>query len=68
MGYNTTTGQMLAIKKFKNKNSYQRERDIYKHIKKSSCSDLILNLLEYDDDKLILVMERGMCDLRKFAE
>ncbi len=41
---------------------------MYKHLKSSGCDDLVLGLLEHDDDKNILVMERGMCDLKTFAE
>jgi hypothetical protein len=60
---------MLVIKRFseKNKTTYQRERDMYKHLRKCGCGDLVLGLLENDDDKNILVMERGMCDLKRFA-
>ncbi len=61
---------MLVIKRFndKHKADYQRERNIYHYIQHSSCSDLVLGLLEHDDEKKILVMERGMCDLKTFAQ
>jgi hypothetical protein len=36
---------------------------MYKQVKHSGCGDLFLGLLEYDDEKNILVMERGRCDL-----
>ncbi len=36
---------------------------MYNHVKQSGCGDLFLGLLEYDDEKNILVMERGRCDL-----
>jgi hypothetical protein len=36
---------------------------MYKHLKQCGCGELVLGLLENDDDKNILVMERGMCDL-----
>ncbi len=32
------------------------------------CGDLVLELLEFDDVNKILVMERGTCDLKTFAE
>ncbi len=41
---------------------------MYKHLKKCGCGDLFLGLLENDDDKNILVMERGMCDLKTFVQ
>jgi hypothetical protein len=41
---------------------------MYKYLKKCSCGDLVLGLLENDDDKNILVMERGICDLKKFVQ
>ena len=41
---------------------------MYKHIKQCGCGDLFLDLLENDDDKNILVMERGMCDLKTFVQ
>ncbi len=41
---------------------------MYKYINKRGCGDLFLGLLENDDDKNILVMERGMCDLKTFAQ
>jgi hypothetical protein len=62
---------MLVIKRFsdKHKTDYQRERDMYKHLKQCGCGDLVLGLLENDDDdENILVMERGMCDLKTFVE
>ncbi len=61
---------MLVIKRFKeqDKTDYQRERDMYNHVKQSGCGDLFLGLLEYDDEKNILVMERGMCDLKTFVQ
>ena len=60
---------MLVIKHFLNGFAdYRRERDMYIHLKKSACDDLVLNLLEQDDEFKILVMERGICDLRTFAE
>ncbi len=59
---------MVVIKHFhKYTTDYKRERDTYKHLKESSCRDLILDLLEYDNDSQILVMERGICDLQTFA-
>ncbi len=36
---------------------------MYKYLKQNGCGDLVLDLLEYDDYKNILVMERGICDL-----
>jgi hypothetical protein len=61
---------MLVIKRFtdKNKAVYQRERDMYRHLNQFFCGDLVLGLLKDDDDKNILVMERGVCDLKKFIE
>jgi hypothetical protein len=61
---------MLVLKRFKeqDKIGYQRERDMYNYVKQSGCGDLFLGLLEYDDEKNILVMERGMCDLKTFVE
>jgi hypothetical protein len=41
---------------------------MYKQVKHSGCGDLFLGLLEYDDEKNILVMERGMCDLKTFVQ
>jgi hypothetical protein len=41
---------------------------MYKHLKHCGCGDLVLGLLENDDDKNVLVMERGMCDLKRLAE
>jgi hypothetical protein len=41
---------------------------MYNHVKQSGCGDLFLGLLEYDDEKNILVMERGRCDLKTFVE
>ncbi len=41
---------------------------MYNHVKQSGCGDLFLDLLEYDDEKNILVMERGRCDLKTFVE
>jgi hypothetical protein len=41
---------------------------MYKHLKQCGCDDLVLGLLENYDDKNILVMERGMCDLKTFAQ
>jgi hypothetical protein len=41
---------------------------MYKHVNKCGCGDLVLGLLENDDDKNILVMERGMCDLKTFVQ
>jgi hypothetical protein len=59
---------MVVIKHFFKCNAdYKRERDMYKHLKESTCRDLILDLLEYDDESKILVMERGICDLQTFA-
>jgi hypothetical protein len=59
---------MVAIKHFdKCTADYRRERDTYKHLKESSCRDLVLDLLEYDDKNQMLVMERGICDLQTFA-
>jgi hypothetical protein len=40
---------------------------MYKHLNQCGCGDLVLGLLENDDDKNILVMERGMCDLKTFV-
>ncbi len=61
---------MLVIKRFSDshKSAYQRERDMYDHLKQCDCGDLVLGLLEHDDDKNILVMERGMCDLETFVQ
>ncbi len=61
---------MLVIKRFsdKHKTDYQRERDMYNHLKQCGCGDLVLGLLKHDDNKNILVMERGMCDLKKFVQ
>jgi hypothetical protein len=59
---------MVVIKHFhKHTTDYKRERDTYKYLKESSCRDLVLDLLEYDNDSQILVMERGICDLQTFA-
>jgi hypothetical protein len=59
---------MVVIKYFhKCTADYKRERDTYKLLKKSSCCDLVLDLLEYDNENQILVMERGICDLQTFA-
>ncbi len=41
---------------------------MYKYIKQCDCGNLFLGLLENDDDKNILVMERGMCDLKTFVQ
>jgi hypothetical protein len=41
---------------------------MYKYLKQSGCGDLVLGLLENDDNKNILVMERGMCDLKTFVQ
>jgi hypothetical protein len=42
---------------------------MYKHLKQCSFGDLFLGLLKNDDDdKTILVMERGMCDLKTFVQ
>ncbi len=41
---------------------------MYKHLKKCGCDNLFLSLLENDYDKNILVMERGMCDLKTFVQ
>jgi hypothetical protein len=41
---------------------------MYKHLKQCGCDDLVLGLIENDDDRNILVMERGMCDLKKFVQ
>jgi hypothetical protein len=41
---------------------------MYKHVNQCGCGDLVLSLLEYDDDQNILVMERGMCDLKTFVQ
>jgi hypothetical protein len=41
---------------------------MYNHVKQSGCGDLFLGLLEYDDEKNILVMERGRCDLKTFSQ
>ncbi len=41
---------------------------MYKHVQQNGCGDLFLDLLEYDDEKKILVMERGMCNLKEFAQ
>ncbi len=55
---------MVVIKHFhKCAADYKRERDTYKHLKESSCRDLILDVLEYDNNSQVLVMERGICDL-----
>ncbi len=61
---------MLVVKKFDkiHKRDYQRERDMYMYIKRTDCGDLFLNLIKNGDDKNILIMERGICDLKKFAE
>jgi hypothetical protein len=40
---------------------------MYNHVKESGCGDLVVGLLESDDDKNILVMEKGMCDLPTFV-
>jgi hypothetical protein len=40
---------------------------MYKHIRQCGCGDLVLGLIKNDDDKNILVMERGMCDLKTFV-
>ncbi len=69
VGFNQKTKQVLAIKHFlTSKGDYKRERDMYKHLAQNECSDLILKLLESDDENKILVMERGICDLKTFAE
>jgi hypothetical protein len=61
---------MLVIKRFsiEHKTDYIRELGMYKHLKQCGCGDLVLGLLENDDDKNILVMERGMCDLKTFVQ
>jgi hypothetical protein len=41
---------------------------MYKYINKRGCGDLFLGLLENDDNNNILVMERGMCDLKTFVQ
>jgi hypothetical protein len=41
---------------------------MYKHLNQCGCGNLVLGLLENDDDKNILVMERGMCDLKTFVQ
>ncbi len=41
---------------------------MYNHVKKTGCGDLFLGLLEYDDEKNMLVMERGRCDLKTFVQ
>jgi hypothetical protein len=69
VGFNQKTKQVLAIKHFlTSKADYKRERDMYKHLTQNGCSDLVLKLLEFDDENKILVMERGICDLKTFAE
>ncbi len=71
VGFNQRTKQMLVMKHFLTDEAnfdYQRERDMYKYLKKIDCGDLVLNLLEHDDQNKILVIERGICDLQNFAE
>jgi hypothetical protein len=41
---------------------------MYKHLTQNGCSDLVQKLLEFDDESKILVLERGICDLKTFAE
>jgi hypothetical protein len=41
---------------------------MYIHVKQSGCGDLFLGLLEYDDEKNIIVIERGRCDLKTFVQ
>jgi hypothetical protein len=52
VGFNQRTKQMLVMKHFLTDEAnfdYQRERDMYKYLKKIDCGDLVLNLLEHDD-------------------
>jgi hypothetical protein len=59
---------MVVIKHFpRHSSDYERERDMYKHLKESTCRDLIVDLLEYDNENKIVVMERAICDLQTFV-
>ena len=70
VGYNKSTNQFVVIKKFlaNSEDDYKIERDIYRHLKSHSCGDLSLDLLHSDDSRNLLVIERGICDLKTFAE
>jgi hypothetical protein len=62
---------MLVIKHFLNSEAdadYRRERDMYRYLQQSGCGNLFLSLMECDDKNKILVMERGVCDLKTFAK
>jgi hypothetical protein len=55
---------MVVIKRvFSGATAYKRERDMYDYVKQKGVGDLFLNLIDYDDEKKVLVLDRGKCDL-----
>jgi hypothetical protein len=62
---------MLVIKEFKSNDAeedYRRELDTYILLNEYGCGDLILKLIEFNDEKNILIIERGICDLQTFVK
>ena len=47
---------------------YKHEKAMYEYLQHHGCADLTLSLIDSDDQELILVFDRGVCDLRQFAE
>jgi hypothetical protein len=58
----------VAIKKFGETENYEFEKKVYEYLKSKNLEKVSMKLLGYDDDRKMLVIERGACDLLKFAQ